>query len=216
MAIGMAQIFGFHTPENFDHPYIAGSITDFWRRWHISLSTWFKDYLYIPLGGNRKGKFRAALNKAIVFTLCGLWHGANWTYVVWGLWHGLFSALESWGFSPKKHGRIWGHIYTLAVVCLGFVMFRAGTVAQGAQIIAAMFTGFTATTVSTVALHQIVTAEAVIMLVLGSLLCLPLPAKVTQSKLWPVLSCVGSVLLLALSIIALAAGGFAPSIYAKF
>ena len=219
MAIGLGTFFGFTTVENFNHPYTAVSIGDFWRRWHISLSSWFRDYVYIPLGGNRKGALRAGINKSIVFLLCGLWHGASWTFLLWGIWHGIFSLLESANIIPAKKlakHPLLGHIYTLLVVLIGFVMFRATTVSQGFSFLAAMFTGFTATAVSTVALHQIVTAEAVIMLVLGSLLCLPLPAKVTQSKLWPVLSCVGSVLLLALSIIALAAGGFAPSIYAKF
>ena len=100
MAIGLGQVFGFQTPENFQYPYIAPTVGNFWRRWHISLSSWFKDYVYIPLGGNRKGAARAALNKAIVFALCGIWHGAAWTFVVWGLWHGLLSALESLFFSP--------------------------------------------------------------------------------------------------------------------
>ena len=95
MAIGLGRIFGFRTPENFLDPYTADSITDFWRRWHISLSLWFRDYLYIPLGGNRKGKVRTALNKFLVFLLCGFWHGAAWTFILWGAWHGLLSALES-------------------------------------------------------------------------------------------------------------------------
>ena len=94
MAVGLGWIFGFHFKENFDHPYSAGSIKQFWRRWHISLSSWFRDYLYIPLGGNRKGRLRMYLNKLVVFFFTGLWHGANWTYVVWGLWHGVFLVAE--------------------------------------------------------------------------------------------------------------------------
>ena len=88
MAIGLGHMFGFGFRENFDYPYISGSIKEFWRRWHISLSTWFKEYLYIPLGGNRRGRVRTCVNKLIVFFSTGLWHGANWTFVVWGLWHG--------------------------------------------------------------------------------------------------------------------------------
>ncbi|MCI9011206.1 MAG: MBOAT family protein, partial [Oscillibacter sp.] len=95
MAIGLGSLFGFETPENFDYPYISASITEFWRRWHLSLSFWFRDYLYIPLGGGRRGTARKCLNKAVVFLLCGLWHGASWTFVLWGAWHGLLSALES-------------------------------------------------------------------------------------------------------------------------
>ncbi|MEO5558678.1 MAG: MBOAT family O-acyltransferase, partial [Dokdonella sp.] len=89
MAIGLALMLGFHFPQNFNHPYIAQSITEFWRRWHMSLSAWFRDYLYVPLGGNRRGAWITCRNLLIVFLLCGLWHGANWTFVVWGLWHGL-------------------------------------------------------------------------------------------------------------------------------
>ena len=94
MAIGMARMFGFSLQENFLHPYAAVSIRDFWRRWHVSLSSWFKEYLYIPLGGNRKGKLRTALNRLLVFFCTGLWHGANWTFVLWGLGHGLLSSLD--------------------------------------------------------------------------------------------------------------------------
>ena len=219
MAIGLGGFFGFTTVENFDHPYIAVSIGEFWRRWHISLSTWFRDYVYIPLGGNRKGKVRAGLNKFIVFFLCGLWHGASWTFLLWGVWHGVFSILESTGIIPakklEKH-RLVGHLYTLFVVLIGFVMFRAASVSQGFAFLTAMFTGFSASAQTTVALHQFVTAEALVMLVVGAVLCLPLPAKLTGSKLWQSLSHLGCLLLLVLCIIALAAGGFAPSIYAGF
>ena len=219
MAIGLGQFFGFTTAENFNRPYLAVSIGDFWRRWHISLSSWFRDYVYIPLGGNRKGKLRAGINKSVVFLLCGLWHGASWTFLLWGIWHGVFSLLESTGVIPAKKlekRRLVGHIYTLLVVLLGFVMFRAASVSQGFAFLAAMFTRFTATAASTVALHQIVTAEAVAMLVLGAVLCLPIPEKLTRSRVWQPLSYLGCLLLLVLCIIALAAGGFAPSIYAGF
>ena len=220
MAIGLGQMLGFATPENFRYPYIADSVGDFWRRWHLSLSTWFKDYLYIPLGGNRRGKFRAGVNKAIVFALCGLWHGANWTFLLWGLWHGLFSALESWGFSPKKLGRVWGHIYALLVVCIGFVMFRAADVAQGFAVIGAMFGGFSFTAESTVLLHKLCTAETVTMLLIGVAACLPIVPRLQNSKLWkrygtPV-SFVICLFLLALCVLKLAAGGFTPFIYAQF
>src|SRR5690606_30613218 len=94
MAIGLGRIFGFHFPENFFYPYVATSVRDFWRRWHISLSTWFRDYLYIPLGGSHRGNARTAFNLLLVFFLCGLWHGASWNFVAWGLFHGFFLALE--------------------------------------------------------------------------------------------------------------------------
>lgn len=220
MSIGMGQMLGFDTPENFRYPYIADSVGDFWRRWHLSLSTWFKDYLYIPLGGNRRGKCRAALNKAIVFVLCGLWHGANWTFLLWGAWHGLFSALESLGFSPKKLGRIPGRVYALLVVCLGFVVFRAADVAQGLTVISAMFTGFSFTPESTVLLHKLCTAETVFMLLLSVAACLPVTPWLQCRPLWkkyetPV-SFGLSLLLFMLCLLNLAAGGFTPFIYAQF
>lgn len=127
MAIGLGSIFGFKIPENFNFPYIARSIKDFWRRWHISLSTWFRDYLYIPLGGNKKGPTRTYLNLFIVFFLTGLWHGASWNFVVWGLIHGFFIVLERIG-GDKILNRLWKpiqHLYTLTIVLFAWVLFRA-------------------------------------------------------------------------------------------
>ena len=126
MAIGLGKIFGFTFPENFDLPYLSRSISEFWRRWHMTLGSWFRDYLYIPLGGNRKGKIRTHVNLLIVFALTGLWHGATWRFVIWGLWHGAFSVLERLGLEKflKKHPLI-AHIYTIMVFTLGWVIFRA-------------------------------------------------------------------------------------------
>lgn len=223
MVVGLGMALGFTTRENFNYPYIASTVGDFWRRWHMSLSTWFKDYLYIPLGGNRKGKTRAGINKCIVFLLCGLWHGAAWTFILWGLWHGLFSLLESTNVIPAKRlqkgrNKVLGHVYTLLVVCIGFVMFRAGTVAQGAQIIAAMFTGFKLTAAGTVELHKLINTETVLMLVSGIVLSMPVSKKLMrlESPLIENLSYVGAILVFALSLLKLAAGDFAPSIYAQF
>ena len=143
MAIGLGRMFGFHFRENFNYPYTATTIKEFWRRWHISLSGWFRDYLYIPLGGNRKGKARTWLNRFLVFFATGLWHGASWTFVLWGLWHGLFSVLEDCGAIPvdKLKGKRIGQLYTLLVVVLGFTLFRADTLAQAGAMYAAMFSG---------------------------------------------------------------------------
>ncbi len=128
MAIGLGRMFGFHFMENFNYPYISLSIQDFWRRWHISLSTWFRDYLYIPLGGNRKGVFRTYLHLLTVFFLCGIWHGASWTFVVWGLYHGAFLILER----ASVYRRLLNlmplccrYIYVMVVVIVGWVIFRA-------------------------------------------------------------------------------------------
>ena len=141
MAIGLGCIFGFDFRENFNYPFIASSIQDFWRRWHISLSTWFKEYVYIPLGGNRKGNVRTTLNKWTVFFLTGLWHGASFTFILWGLWHGLWQMLETYQIIPtkKKWFKPIGHIYTLLVVIIGFVFFRADDLGQGFSMIRAMF-----------------------------------------------------------------------------
>ncbi len=127
MAIGLARLLGFTFMENFNYPYISRSITDFWRRWHISLSKWFRDYLYIPLGGNRKGKRRAAVNIFIVFLLCGLWHGANWNFILWGAIYGIILVLEkvyllNW---LDRLPRIICHSYSLVIIIFLWVLFRS-------------------------------------------------------------------------------------------
>jgi alginate O-acetyltransferase complex protein AlgI len=140
MAIGLAAMFGITFAENFNHPYISQSVTEFWRRWHMTLSNWFRDYVYIPLGGNRHGKFRTFLNLTIVFLLCGLWHGADWTFIVWGAYHGLFLVLERCGVSSLLN-RSWGavrHAYTLLVVMVGWVFFKADTIGQALGFLRAM------------------------------------------------------------------------------
>jgi alginate O-acetyltransferase complex protein AlgI len=144
MAIGLGKMFGFDFMENFNYPYIAQSIRDFWRRWHISLSTWFRDYLYIPLGGNRCSERRNKFNLVLVFLLCGLWHGANWTFVIWGLYHGAFIVLEHGpaGRVLERVWRPWRHLYALLVVLVGWVFFRAGTFNQALAYLANMG-GFT-------------------------------------------------------------------------
>jgi len=131
MAIGLMRMFGFRILENFDYPYIAASVREFWRRWHISLSNWFRDYLYVPLGGNRRGGARGYVNLVIVFVLCGLWHGASWTFVLWGVWHGVFLVLErAFLHRTLERRRFAAHVYTLAVVLGAWVLFRCNTATQ--------------------------------------------------------------------------------------
>ncbi|MGV6800636.1 MAG: MBOAT family O-acyltransferase [bacterium] len=127
MAMGLGKMFGFNFPRNFNYPYIGASIQEFWRRWHMTLSRWFRDYLYIPLGGNRKGELVTWRNLWIVFLLCGLWHGAAWTFVIWGAWHGAFLVIERIGLAAllKRAPNIIGHIYTILIVMLGWVLFRS-------------------------------------------------------------------------------------------
>ena len=230
MAIGMAAMFGFETPENFQYPYLAASITDFWRRWHISLSSWFRDYVYIPLGGSRRGKVRAAVNKAAVFALCGIWHGAGWTFLLWGAWHGLLSALETLGVINCKKlqktalGRAASRLYALLAVCLGFVVFRAGSLAEAFSVLGAMFTGFGLTPASTLVLERISPA-AWCALAAGIAACLPLGPKAVQwaDRLSPegrrrvtAASYGGAVALFALCLLAAAGSGFQPFIYGQF
>jgi alginate O-acetyltransferase complex protein AlgI len=140
MAIGIGAMLGFEFPENFNYPYTSRSVREFWRRWHITLSSWFRDYLYIPLGGNRVSEYRNYLNLAIVFALCGLWHGAGWTFIVWGLWHGIFLMAERTGFgrllgSIARPGR---HVYVLFVVVIGWVLFKSENVSQALGFLTAM------------------------------------------------------------------------------
>jgi alginate O-acetyltransferase complex protein AlgI len=140
MAIGLGRMFGFRFPENFRWPYIADSVQEFWRRWHISLSTWFRDYLYVPLGGNRVPPMRMYRNLVTVFFLCGLWHGASWNFVVWGLFHGTFLVLERIGVGAALK-RAWlplRHVYLLLVVMIGWVFFRAETLGAAIAFLGAM------------------------------------------------------------------------------
>lgn len=224
MAIGLGRMFGFTFQENFNYPYISCSVQEFWRRWHISLSTWFKEYLYIPLGGNRKGRVRTYVNKLFVFFCTGLWHGADWTFVIWGLYHGLFLLLE--GILPvKRLPRALGHVYTMLVVCAGFVIFRADTLSQGAALIGKMFTGLPAgRDTMGFALQQI---NPLLVLVLVICLFASCPLKSLRSRLpgrWEkILARVGnpsayvcSIALLVLCMLSLSGGTYNPFIYFRF
>jgi alginate O-acetyltransferase complex protein AlgI len=140
MAIGLGLMFGFRFMENFNYPYIARCVTEFWRRWHISLSTWFRDYLYVPLGGNRGNPARTYRNLVIVFLLCGLWHGPSWSFVVWGLFNGLFLVLERRGLGTwlQRYGGPLAHAYTLLVWLVGMVIFRATGLEHAGTILQSM------------------------------------------------------------------------------
>lgn len=140
MAIGLGHMMGFTLPANFDRPYISQSVTEFWRRWHMTLSRWFRDYLYIPLGGNRGGLWRTYANLALVFVLCGFWHGANWTFIVWGAYYGVLLVIERAGFG-RVLVRAWQplrHLYLMLAVMFGWVLFRADTLPQAWRFAATM------------------------------------------------------------------------------
>jgi len=141
MAIGLGLMFGFRFPENFNYPYAATSIREFWQRWHISLSTWFRDYLYIPLGGSRGSLPRTGFNLLTVFLLCGFWHGASWNFLVWGLWHGAFLFLERMGLGSvlTRLPRICRHFYMLLTVTSGWVFFRSGSLDGAWHFLGVMF-----------------------------------------------------------------------------
>lgn len=145
MAIGLGRILGFRFPENFDRPYSAHSITEFWRRWHMSLSSWFRDYLYIPLGGNRAGAVRTYVNLWIVFIVTGLWHGAAWTFVLWGAWHGLLLVVErATGWRERRFSTllpvVGARVLTLSLVMAGWVLFRSPDIASAANYFAVLAT----------------------------------------------------------------------------
>ena len=222
MAIGLGTMFGFDTPENFRYPYISSSITEFWRRWHISLSSWFRDYLYIPLGGGRCSTARKCFNKAAVFLLCGLWHGANWTFVVWGAWHGLLSALESALPVEKLRknlpGRVIGHIYTLLAVCLGFVVFRAPGMGEACRYLGAMLGGGP-TPAAALFLERLSPAVwcAFAAGIVGSTPLWPWLRGKLPEKCWlAAASYAGAAALFVLSLLAAAGSGFQPFIYGQF
>ncbi len=218
MAIGIGRMFGFSFPENFNFPYGAETVKEFWRRWHISLSSWFREYVYIPLGGNRKGKFRAFLNRMLVFLCTGIWHGANLTYVFWGIGHGVLSTLEDCEMIPVKKlrqtgiGRAALRIYTLMAVCLLFVVFRSESLLQAFQIIGAMFAG-KPSALNNPMLAMLLTPAFLFVLVTAILCAGNLPRKI---QIRDSLASALSILLLLLSMFAMAKSGSAPFIYAQF
>jgi alginate O-acetyltransferase complex protein AlgI len=141
MAIGLGWMTGFELPKNFDYPYVSQSITEFWRRWHMSLSRWFRDYLYVPLGGNRGGPARTYRNLFIVFLLCGLWHGAAWTFIAWGAFHGAWLSIErlGWNRALERLPAPARHLYTMLVVLVGWVLFRAESLGEAGVLLSRMF-----------------------------------------------------------------------------
>ena len=222
MAIGMGRMFGFRLKENFLHPYAADSLRDFWRRWHVSLSSWFKEYLYIPLGGSRKGKLRTALNRLLVFLCTGLWHGANWTFVLWGLGHGLLSSLE--GVLPadrlreKPLGRLLSRIFTLLAVMLLFVLFRAESLSAAWQMFRAMFAG-SLTAAGSVELLRLLQPSTLLALGLALIFAGGLRERLYARMKAPVfrhLARLGSLTLLFLCMLSLSTGGFHPFLYFQF
>jgi alginate O-acetyltransferase complex protein AlgI len=232
MAIGLGHMFGFTFLENFQYPYISTSIREFWRRWHISLSTWFRDYLYIPLGGNQRGPIRTYLNLLIVFFLCGLWHGASWTFVVWGLYHGVFLIIERTRVGRVLDG-LWAplrHAYVLLAVLGGWVLFRAATLAYAGAFLAVLCGAGSATHGMAQARYYL-TPDVLLALLAGTIGAVPiLPAAQALVNRWrrpgfvnamadTLLACGATGYLAALfawCAMALASGTYNPFIYFRF
>jgi D-alanyl-lipoteichoic acid acyltransferase DltB (MBOAT superfamily) len=225
MAIGLGKIFGFHFNENFNYPYIALSITDFWRRWHISLSTWFRDYVYIPLGGNRCSIARQVFNLAVVWVLTGLWHGASWNFIAWGTYYGLLLILEKFVLHKllPKIPKWLRHIFTLFIVVVGWVFFRAATLKDGVEYLGVMFGG-ASFDVSSAVYYLLQFAPEFICAVIGIFplrnLLADILDKYSEKKgvfvlraVWPK---VFAVVVFILSYTALVSGSFNPFIYFQF
>lgn len=225
MAVGMGKMFGFSFPENFDYPYTACSIRQFWKKWHISLTSWFREYLYFPLGGNRKGRARTLFNRFFVFLCTGIWHGADWTFVVWGIYHGVLTMLETVFVKDKNAGkaaesakpviRVLGHIYTLLAVMIGFVIFRADSMRQAVHFIVSMFS-FGATAVGTMTAVSVMSPLFIITLIIAAVACTPVLRMLPKNAVTRLLGMVLTIILYMLCIMEIAAGSYNPFIYFRF
>lgn len=215
MAIGIAKTIGFNIPENFSMPYLATSIKDFWRRWHISLSSWFRDYIYIPLGGNRKGEVRTVLNLFIVWLLTGIWHGNDLTFIIWGLGYFILLLIERYGGKAIAflNKGIAGHIYTLFFVNLLWVFFRSGTMADAFGYIGGMFGSHNEIRVENIAIKYIP------FVLLCIVFCLPFTKirdKYKDSKGYYIATNLGLAVVVVLSICAITNTSYTPFIYGRF
>lgn len=223
MAIGLGSMFGFTFKENFNYPYISQSMQEFWRRWHISVSTWFKEYLYIPLGGNRKGKVRTAFNKLAVFFCTGLWHGASLNFIVWGLLNGGFMMLESYKIlNTEKWLRPLRHIYALLVTTFAFVFFRADNISSACKFLGHMFVP-SGDSVQAAIFAENLTPMYLIMLVLAIIFSMPVVRVVKSKAVSPKSQAVCeyssyavSLVLFGLCVLTLSSASYNPFIYYRF
>ena len=219
MAIGLGALFGLNLPENFNDPYCARSITDFWRRWHMTLSQWFRDYIYIPLGGSRSGKPRQILNLLIVWGLTGLWHGASWSFALWGLYFAVLLIVEKLVLARilNRLPAFFRHIYALFFILLGWVLFRTEDFSQLAALLRTLFTGGAAVTAEP---FVFVLRQYGIELLLGALLCTPLGKRflemLDRTRFGRVVKYVLLLAIFALALLALVRSGVNAFIYAQF
>ena len=223
MAIGLGRIFGFRYLENFDYPYISASITEFWRRWHMSLGSWFRDYVYIPLGGNRAGRVKWLRNIFVVWLLTGLWHGAAWNFVLWGLFFAVFLTAEKlWYGKALARTHVLKHVYVLLLVVVSFVLFDAGSVQEAVSTVGALFGAADISAVNAISLYYL-RSFAVVFLV-GIVGATPLPKRAVETL---AATRAGAVIVDVLEPLALAAvlavstgylvdGSFNPFLYFRF
>ena len=218
MAIGLGRIFGFHFVENFNYPYLSKSVTEFWRRWHISLGSWFRDYVYIPIGGNRVGRLRWVFNILTVWMLTGLWHGAAWNFVLWGLMFAVLLLLEKWIPALGKLPTLLRRAYVLLLVVISFVIFNGETLAQAVSDLAAMF-GFGGLPVSTAETLYYLRSYGVLF-ILGFVGATPLvrdtAVRIGKTKAGKVLEPLVLLLLLLVCSAYLVDGSFSPFLYFRF
>lgn len=219
MAIGLGKMFGFHFLENFNYPYIAKSITDFWRRWHISLSSWFKEYVYIPLGGSRKTIARTVINLLIVWFLTGLWHGASWNFVVWGLYFGVLLIIEKFVLKKvlDKMPSFIGHLYTLFFVIISWVIFACPTLEDGLNYISIMF-NFNNEIISTESIYLISTHF--VLFIIAIIGCTPIFKKIKEklknNKIFMIIEIIICLVLFFISLSFLVGSTYNPFLYFRF
>ncbi len=220
MAIGLGYFFGFKFPENFNYPYISKSITEFWRRWHISLSTWFKEYLYIPLGGNRRGN--VYFNLFVVFLVTGLWHGASWNFVIWGLWHGLFMIIERFIRDKEWYKKIPSYIkvpITLFIVVIGWVLFKATTLEEGLKYLSIMF-GLSTFSNITFEYTYFISRKLIVLIIIGIIASTPILKDIFNRyrdiKVFELIKTILITLLFIISIIFMVNSTYSPFIYFQF
>ena len=217
MAIGLGKMFGFHFEENFNYPYISKTVSEFWRRWHMSLQTWFRDYVYFPLGGSRVSKPRLIFNLFVVWALTGIWHGANWTFIAWGLMYFVLLTFEKLtGLTKKNYW--WGHIYTMVFVIIGWVIFRAVNLGDAIIYIKAMF-GINAKGFMDKAVFAYI-AQNWVYYVFALIGCAPIvpwvDKKLENNKVWQIVYAVGLVAAMVISVSFISNNAYNPFIYFNF
>lgn len=219
MAIGLGLCFGFHFKENFSQPYLAESVNDFWKRWHISLTDWFRDYVYIPLGGNRVTRNRHFFNTFLVWILTGIWHGANWTFLFWGIIYCLIQLLEKYAYTPSRWPRFLRHFYTLLIVCLCWVIFRAQSLSDAAS----YFADLLGRTCILDADSVFYAKNSIIVFLLAIICCLPLgkwlrpkTASLSMAVIREATEYLLLIFILSATIAFSVSGGYSPFIYFNF